>query len=156
MHDKFMLSHYVRKDLEEVMTYLNEAGYPFHMSWFDPYFEFRFPHYGTVQVKDIQMEIRMGIEPWHVLGKKCRAAVRQDLSILPWNGYSVLLKNLHSDRYVLLCNGCRVPLSPTDIKGQYVCGIRYRAWQPPSALHPTIGIDSPLVFDIVDTWNNRS
>ena len=68
----------------------------------------------------------------------------------------VKLSNYNADRYVLLCNGCRVPLKQTSTKGEYVCGIRYRAWQPPSALHPTIGVDTPLVFDIVDTWNSRS
>ena len=68
----------------------------------------------------------------------------------------VKLKGMTDSRYVLLCNGCRVPLKATEIKGEYVCGIRYRAWQPPSALHPTIGVDAPLTFDIVDTWNSRS
>jgi uncharacterized protein (DUF2126 family) len=68
----------------------------------------------------------------------------------------VKLSNFNNDRYVLLCNGCRVPLKATATKGEFVCGIRYRAWQPPSALHPTIGIDTPLVFDIVDGWNRRS
>ena len=49
-----------------------------------------------------------------------------------------------------------VPLTSTGVKEEYVCGVRYRAWQPPSALHPTIGVDTPLTFDIVDTWNGRS
>ncbi|MGH8577439.1 MAG: transglutaminase family protein, partial [Gammaproteobacteria bacterium] len=26
----------------------------------------------------------------------------------------------------------------------------------PSALHPTIGVHSPLVFDLIDTWNGRA
>ena len=34
--------------------------------------------------------------------------------------------------------------------------MRYRAWQPSSALHPTIGVHAPLVFDLVDTWTQRS
>ena len=68
----------------------------------------------------------------------------------------VKLKGLNGTRYVLLCNGVRVPLRETSVKGEYVCGIRFRAWQPPSALHPTIGVDTPLVFDLVDTWNNRA
>lgn len=156
LHDKFMLEHYVRKDMEDVVQDLNDAGYAFDISWFDPFFEFRFPHYGTVMVKDIEMEIRMGIEPWHVLGEEMSSSGTARFVDSSMERVQVKLKNLHSDRYILLCNGCRVPLSPTAIKGEYVCGIRYRAWQPPSALHPTIGIDSPLVFDIVDTWNNRS
>ncbi|MFT3705524.1 MAG: transglutaminase family protein [Agriterribacter sp.] len=156
LHDKFMLSHYVRKDLQEVIDYLNDAGYAFNMSWFEPFFEFRFPHYGTVRIKEIEMEIRMGIEPWHVLGEEMSSSGTARFVDSSMERVQVKLSNMHSDRYVLLCNGCRVPLSPTEVKGEYVCGIRYRAWQPPSALHPTIGVDSPLVFDIVDTWSNRS
>jgi uncharacterized protein (DUF2126 family) len=49
-----------------------------------------------------------------------------------------------------------VPLHPTGVIGEFVAGVRYRAWQPPECLQPTIGVHSPLVFDIVDTWNDRS
>ena len=34
--------------------------------------------------------------------------------------------------------------------------MRFRAWSPPSALHPTIGVQAPLVFDLVDTWAGRA
>jgi len=47
-------------------------------------------------------------------------------------------------------------MHPTGPNGQFVAGVRYRAWQPPNCLHPTIGVHSPLVFDIVDTWAGRS
>jgi uncharacterized protein (DUF2126 family)/transglutaminase-like putative cysteine protease len=156
LHDKFMLPHYVHRDIQDVVEDLNDSGYPFQMSWFEPFFEFRFPHYGTVQIGGIEMEIRMGIEPWHVLGEEMsnsRTARFVDSSL---EKVQVKLKGINDSRYVLLCNGNRVPLAATGIKEEYVCGIRYRAWQPPSALHPTIGVDTPLVFDIVDSWNNRS
>ncbi|MFT3750841.1 MAG: transglutaminase family protein [Agriterribacter sp.] len=156
LHDKFMLPYYVHKDMQDVVEFLNEAGYPFKMSWFDPYFEFRFPHYGTAIVKDITLEIRMGIEPWHVLGEEMSSSGTARFVDSSMEKVQVKLNNLHSDRHILLCNGCRVPLSATDVKGEYIAGIRYRAWQPPSALHPTIGVDSPLVFDIVDTWSKRA
>ena len=156
LHDKFMLPHYVHEDLKEVVSDLNGAGYPFDIAWFEPFFEFRFPHYGTIQLQNIEMEIRMGIEPWHVLGEEMTSSGTARFVDSSLEKIQVTLKGLNESRYILLCNGTRVPLRPTAVKGQYVCGIRYRAWQPPSALHPTIGIDSPLTLDIVDTWNSRS
>ena len=156
LHDKFMLSHYVYEDLQEVVSDLNEAGYPFQISWFDPFFEFRFPHYGTVQLQGITMEIRMGIEPWHVLGEEMSSSGTARFVDSSLERLQVKLKGFNGSRYVLLCNGARVPLKETAVKEEFVCGVRYRAWQPPSALHPTIGVDTPLTFDIVDTWNSRS
>jgi uncharacterized protein (DUF2126 family)/transglutaminase-like putative cysteine protease len=156
LHDKFMLPHFVHQDLQDVVNDLNEAGYPFQLSWFEPFFEFRFPHYGTVRIEGIEMEVRMGIEPWHVLGEEMSSTGTARYVDSSLERIQVKLKGLNNSRYMLLCNGNRVPLRETGIKEEYVCGIRYRAWQPPSALHPTIGVDTPVTFDIIDTWNSRS
>lgn len=156
LHDKFLLPHYVREDLQEVVNDLNEAGYPFHISWFDPFLEFRFPRYGTITLQGIEMEIRMGIEPWNVLGEEMTGAGTARYVDSSLEKLQVKLTCLNGDRYALLCNGRRIPLTATGVKEEYVCGIRYRAWQPYSALHPTIGIDAPVTFDIIDTWNGRS
>jgi uncharacterized protein (DUF2126 family) len=156
LHDKFLLPHYVRQDLQEVVNDLNAAGYPFSLSWFDPFLEFRFPHYGTVKLHGMEMEVRMAIEPWNVLGEEMSSAGAARYVDSSLEKIEIKLKGLNGSRYVLLCNGLRVPLVATGVKEEYVCGIRYRAWQPPSALHPTIGVDAPITFDIVDTWNSRS
>ena len=58
--------------------------------------------------------------------------------------------------HAVTCNGAQLPLQPTGENGEHVAGVRFRAWQPPRCLHPTIGVHSPLVFDIVDRWNGRS
>ncbi len=156
LHDKFMLPHFVREDMKDVINDLNSVGYAFNMSWFEPFFEFRFPHYGSIQVQGIQLEIRMGIEPWHVLGEEMSSSGTARFVDSSLERVQVKLSGLNESRYILMCNGARVPLRATDTKGEFVCGIRYRAWQPPSALHPTIGVDTPLTFDVVDTWNGRS
>jgi len=156
LHDKYLLPHYVRQDLQEVVNDLNEAGYPFALSWFDPFLEFRFPHYGTVKLQGMEMEVRMAIEPWNVLGEEMSSSGTARYVDSSLEKIEIKLKGLNGSRYVLLCNGLRVPLVATGVKEEYVCGIRYRAWQPPSALHPTIGVDAPITFDIVDTWNSRS
>lgn len=156
LHDKYLLPHFVKQDMDDVVEYLNSAGYAFDVNWFNAFFEFRFPHYGSLTIRDIEMELRMGIEPWHVLGEEMSNTGTARFVDSSLEKVQVKLKGLVDKRYILLCNGSVVPLTATGVKGEYVCGIRYRAWQPPSALHPTIGVDTPLTFDIVDTWNGRS
>ncbi len=156
LQDKFMLPHFVQADIAEVVAYLQEAGYAFQTAWFDPFVEFRFPHYGSIHLQGIDMEIRMAIEPWHVLGEEMSGTGTARFVDSSLERVQVKLNGFNGARYVILCNGQRLPLAETGVKGEWVGGVRYRAWQPPSALHPTIGVDTPLTFDVVDTWNDRS
>jgi len=156
LHDRFMLPHYIWSDIKEVVQDLNEHGIEFDLDWLLPFEEFRFPHYGRVQLDDITLEVRWAIEPWHVLGEEVGSfgtARYVDSSV---ERVQIKAYGLTDSRYIIVCNGRRVPLNATGRHGEYVAGVRYRAWQPPSALHPTIGIHAPLVFDLVDTWNGRS
>jgi uncharacterized protein (DUF2126 family)/transglutaminase-like putative cysteine protease len=156
LHDRFMLPHYVWEDLRDVVCDLERAGYPFQLEWFAPFHEFRFPHYGAIQVRDLELELRMAVEPWHVLGEEVTSqgtARYVDSSV---ERLQVRISGMTDDRHVIACNGRRVPLHPTGTRAEFVAGVRYRAWQPPSGLHPTIPVHAPLVFDVIDTWNGRS
>ena len=156
LHDRFMLPYFVEQDFHDVMREMNEAGYPFEFDWFAPHFEFRFPKYGDYATRGIDVELRHALEPWHVMGEEGGAAgtVRYvDSSV---ERMQVKVTGLAPDRYVVSCNGRVMPLRPTGKVGEFVAGVRYRAWQPSSALHPAIGVNSPLTFDLVDTWSNRS
>jgi uncharacterized protein (DUF2126 family)/transglutaminase-like putative cysteine protease len=156
LHDKFLLEHYVKEDLRSVVQYLNDEGYEFKLDWFDPFFEFRFPLHGMTMVEGMPVEIRSAIEPWHVLGEESSSqgtARYVDSSV---ERLQIKIENFNPQRYVVSCNGVQVPLSATDVEGEYVAGVRYKAWQPWSALHPTIKVDTPLTFDIIDKWNTRS
>lgn len=155
LHDKFLLPHFAYLDMIDVVNDLKDAGYDFDISWFDPFFEFRFPHHGSITVDNIQLEIRLGIEPWHVLGEELTNAGTARFVDSSLERLQVKVSGIIPERHILLCKGCRIPLRSTGTKGEYVAGIRYKAWNPPSALHPNVGVDAPLVFDIVDTWNNR-
>lgn len=155
LHDRFLLPHFAYLDMIDVVNDLKEAGYEFDISWFDPFFEFRFPHHGGVTIDNLQLELRLGIEPWHVLGEELSNSGTARFVDSSVERLQAKVSGFVQDRHILVCNGCRVPLRPTGTKGEYVAGIRYKAWNPPSALHPTIGVDAPLVYDIVDTWNNR-
>jgi uncharacterized protein (DUF2126 family)/transglutaminase-like putative cysteine protease len=153
LHDKFMLPHFVWADMKDIVEDLQSHDIPFQLEWLAPFEEFRFPHYGRVAIGDINLELRWAIEPWHVLGEEVSSfgtARYVDSSV---ERLQIRLTGLTDSRYVLACNGQRVQLSNTGKKGEYVGGVRYRAWQPPSGLHPTIGVHAPLVFDLIDTWN---
>jgi len=156
LHDRFLLPHYVWADFRDVVCDLQAAGYAFALEWFAPFFEHRFPHFGTVQVDDIRLDLRMAIEPWNVLGEEVSAQGTSRYVDSSVERLQVRAFGLVPERHVVVCNGQRVPLHSTGTKTEYVAGVRYRAWQPPSALHPTIAVHAPLVFDVVDTWNGRS
>jgi uncharacterized protein (DUF2126 family) len=156
LHDRFMLPHYVWRDIGGVVAELRDAGFAFDEAWFAPHFEVRFPRYGSVRYGDIEIEVRQALEPWHVLGEEGAAGgtVRYvDSSV---ERVQVRATGLSGDRYVVGCNGKEVPLAPTGTAGEAVAGVRYRAWKPSSALHPSIPVDAPLVFDLYDRWNGRA
>ncbi len=156
LHDRFMLPHYVHEDLRQVTKDLQRAGFAFDLEWLAPFFEFRFPRYGNTLIDGMDMELRFAIEPWHVLGEEMSSSGTARYVDSSVERVQVSVTGFTEGRYVIACNGRRVPMRSTGRKGEYVAGVRYRAWQPPSALHPTIAPHTPLVFDVIDTWNGRS
>ncbi|HUQ28121.1 MAG TPA: transglutaminase family protein [Usitatibacter sp.] len=156
LHDEFMLPHFVAQDLCDVVSDLNGAGYAFRFEWFAPFLEFRFPRYGSVSYDGIEIELRQAIEPWHVLGEQAAQTGMSRYVDSSVERLQVKAIRLNDSRHAIACNGRVVPMTSTGRAGEYVAGVRYRAWAPPSALHPTIGVHAPLVFDLVDLWNGRS
>jgi hypothetical protein len=156
LHDRFMLPHFVQQDLADVARDLNNAGYAFDAHWLDPFMEFRFPRYGTARYQGITIELRQAIEPWHVLGEEMSGqgtARYVDSSV---ERLQVKVTGMVGERHWVQCNGSALPLVPTGTHGEFVAGVRFKAWNPPSSLHPTIQPHGPLVFDVVDSWNNQS
>jgi uncharacterized protein (DUF2126 family) len=156
LHDRFMLPTFVQMDFDDVIADLRAAGFAFDETWFAPHFSFRFPLVGELAVAGLELTLRNALEPWHVMGEEgaVGGTVRYVDSSL--ERLEVKVGGLNDNRHVVTVNGSSLPLQPTGRVGEFVCGVRYRAWQPPSALHPTIGVHAPLTLDVVDRWTERS
>jgi uncharacterized protein (DUF2126 family) len=151
-----MLPYFVALDLDDVIEEMRRAGYTLAPEWFAPHLEFRFPLAGELAARAIHLTLRQALEPWHVLGEEQAAGGTARFVDSSLERLQLLVTGLTGDRFVILCNGRPLPLQPTGRNGEFVAGVRYRAWHPPSALHPTIPVHTPLTFDIVDNWMEQS
>ncbi|WP_428386190.1 DUF2126 domain-containing protein [Mucisphaera sp.] len=160
LHDRFLLPHFVEEDFRDVLEDLREHGFGLEAAWYESFFEFRFPRHGTYTCDGVTIELRQAIEPWLTLGEEATAvgtARYVDSSVERMQvKVTGLVGTMAGRRHAVAVNGVELPLTATGRQGEFVAGLRYRAWQPPSCLHPTIPVHAPLVFDLVDTWAGRS
>jgi uncharacterized protein (DUF2126 family) len=157
LHDRFMLPHFVQDDFKAVLRFVRAAGLPFEDDWFRTHLEFRFPRIGSISAEGVELELRQALEPWNVLAEETNSgrtgrSVDSSLERMQLKGTGLT----ENSRFVVACNGRRVPFTPTGVPGEAVAGIRYRARRLSAALHPTIPVHTPLVFDLIDTRKNRA
>jgi uncharacterized protein (DUF2126 family) len=156
LHDRFMLPHFVAADLADVLQELRDAGLDFDPAWFAAHFDFRFPKIGSIASNGVEVELRHALEPWNVLAEETvsGSTVRSVDSSL--ERIQVKLSGIaNASRYIVTCNGRRVPLTPAGA-GTSIAGIRFRARRLSATLHPTVPVHAPLIFDLIDTWSGRS
>jgi uncharacterized protein (DUF2126 family)/transglutaminase-like putative cysteine protease len=156
LHDQFMLPHFVWADFLDVLAELKAWGHAFKPEWFEPHFEFRFPQHGTLTHEGIELELRHALEPWPVLGEEAAAGGTTRFVDSSLERVQIRTRGLTPGRHFVTVGGRRLPLRATGVRDEYVCGLRYRAWQPASALHPSIGVHTPLVFDLYDARHRRA
>ncbi len=156
LYDRFMLPHFVWQDLCDLIDDLNRRGAKLKSEWYAPHHEFRFPQIGDVTFDGVHLRLRSGIEPWYVMGEEPGTGGTARYVDSSLERLEILVDGMDVAKHAILCNGVRVPMHPTGVQNQFVAGVKYRAWQPPRCLHPTIGIHTPLSFDIVDRRNRMS
>jgi uncharacterized protein (DUF2126 family)/transglutaminase-like putative cysteine protease len=150
LHEKFLLPHFALADIAEVVADLRAHGIEFDLTWLLPFVEFRFPRIGVTMISGVELELRSAIEPWHVLAEEAISGGTARYVDSSTERLQVAVSGFRPERYLLTCNGRPVPLRATGTPGSYVAGVRYRAWKPWSSLHPTLDVDSPLAFDLID------
>jgi uncharacterized protein (DUF2126 family) len=155
LHDRFMLPHFVWEDFRDVLRDLREHGFPMQEEWFVAQGEFRFPFCGEVEVDGVNLEIRQALEPWHVLGETGAVGGTVRYTDSSTERLQARLTAATPGRYQVLCNGRKLPMVPVG-GGASVAAVRFKAWQPATAMHPVIPVDTPLHFDIHDTWSARA
>ncbi len=156
LHDRWLLPHFVIADLRDVVADLARHDYAFAADWFDPFVEFRFPRFGAVTYDGITLELRQAIEPWHVLGEEIARSGTARYVDSSVERLQMKVTGMVGQRHAVTCNGRVLPLVPTGIPGEFVAGVRFKAWNPISSLHPTIDVQAPLRFDLVDRWSQRA
>ncbi len=156
IHDRYMLPHFLLRDLKSVLFYLQQDGWGWEESWFAPHYEFRFPLIGEVGHFGASICLRSAIEPWYVLGEEPGGGGTVRFVDSSVERLEVRVQGLDHERHKILCNQFLLPLQATGEPDTYVAGVRYRAWWPPSCLHPTIPLHTPLVIDIWDVRAGRT
>jgi len=150
LHGRYLLPHFVIHDIAEVAADLRSHGIGFDTSWLDPFTEFRFPRIGTAVFDHVEIELRGAIEPWYTLGEESTSSGMARYVDSSVERLQVRTIGADRQRHQLTCNGHPIPMLATDNPDVLVGGVRYRAWQPPSALHPSITVDTPLRFELID------
>ena len=156
LHGRYLLPHFLIHDVADVAADLRAHGINFDTSWLDPFTEFRFPRIGTAVFDGVEIELRGAIEPWNVLGEEATVGGTARYVDSSVERIQVRVVGADRHRYIVTANGYPIPLLATEKPDIQVGGVRFRAWQPPSALHPTITVDGPLRFELVDTVTGMS
>jgi len=156
LHDRWVLPHFLEQDIRDVAGDLRRAGWELRDEWFAPFLEFRFPRFGAIAYEGVRIEVRQAIEPWNVLGEEMGHGGSARIVDSSLDRLQIKVQGMAGERHVVTCNGRPLPLHPTGVQAEFVAGVRFKAYDPMSARHPSIGVHAPLVFDLVDTWSRRS
>jgi uncharacterized protein (DUF2126 family) len=147
LHDRFRLPWFLRRDLGQVLEFLNRHGFAFEPEWFEPHVEFRFPVIAQGAEGGLQWTLRQAVEPWPVMGDHIGTGRVVDATT---DRLEMTVRNPGgAPAPGVTVNGLRLPLMEQE-DGVSVCGIRYRLFDNPWGLQPQVKAHSPLAFEMTD------
>lgn len=149
LHDRFLLPSFLERDLQEVLTYLEQDGFSFETSWFRTHLHFRFPFLAEESLGDGHWTLRRAVEPWPLLGEqptpsgglvRCVDSSTERLEIR--------LLGLPEETEVRI-NGHLLPLETHPGGGRFG-GVRFRTAWLPTCLHPQVAPHTPLEISFLE------
>jgi len=155
LHDRFLLPYWMWRDFDDALAELRARGIDLPAEAYRPFVELRCPLVGSIEIAGGTIEVRNAIEPWHVLGEEVTTTGTARYVDSSLERIEVRAQGLVPERHVVLVNGAILPMRPVGGDAQ-VAGVRFRAWAPPHALHPHLGIHHPVRIDVLDAWAKRS
>jgi uncharacterized protein (DUF2126 family) len=156
LQDRFLLPAWLWRDFEDVLGYLARHGIALPAEAYRAFLELRCPVVGRAELGGFTVEIRNALEPWPVLGEEPAAGGTSRFVDSSVERIEVRVEGHVDGRHQVLVNGRLLPLRATGTRGEWVGGVRFRAWAPAHSLHAHLGIHHPIRVDVVDTWARRS
>jgi|JI10StandDraft_1071094.scaffolds.fasta_scaffold16745_5 uncharacterized protein (DUF2126 family) len=156
LHDRFLLPYYLAADLDDLLAALAERGVALPAAAYAPFVELRCPRLGSFTAGEVTVELRNALEPWPVLGAEVTATGTARYVDSSLERVEVRTHGLAPERHAVTVNGIELPLLATATPGVHVAGVRYRAWCPPHARLPHLGVHHPLTFALIDRSRARA
>ncbi len=156
LHDRFLLPHHLWRDFEEVLAFLDERGLALPVEPYRAFLELRCPVVGRLVAGDSLLEVRNALEPWNVLGEEPTGGGTSRYVDSSVERIEIRASGIVPERHQVVVNGIELPVRSTGTAGEVLGGVRFRAWAPPHALHPHLGVHHPITIELCDGWGRRS
>ncbi len=156
LHDRFLLPTWIWRDFEDVLSFLAGRGAPLPPDPYRAFLELRCPVVGRLETTGGTIEVRNALEPWNVLGEEPAAGGTSRYVDSSVERIEIRAEGIVPERHTVTVNGYEVPMRATGVAAEQVGGVRFRAWAPPHALQPHLGIHHPLRIELLDGWGHRS
>lgn len=149
LHDRYFLPAVLEEDLRDICTDIHIAGIDFDPAWLRPVIDFRCPVVGVLKIPGGEIEVRQAFEAWPLMAEESAGAATVRVVDNSTDRLQLTLSDPKlASAGELVVNGIQLPWR--EHKGRCITGLRYKCASAYPALHPHVGIQSPLKI----VWQN--